>query len=116
MSTSLAQALEQPARVATLDRRWRRWLLALPALLLLCLCLIALSVAIGVGSVTLTPGQFWQALWAPEQASRLAIVATNSKADARPDGLRSRRGAGHRRRAAPGRSTATRWPTPASPA
>jgi iron complex transport system permease protein len=79
MSTLLAHRAGQPHAVAAPDRRWRRWLLAVPALLLLCLCLIGLSVAIGVGSVTLTPGQFWQALWAPEQASRLTLVATNAR-------------------------------------
>ncbi len=61
------------------QRRWRRWYIAVPLLILLCLGLLWLSVSIGVGSVTLTLEQIWRTLWMPETASRLEIVAVNAR-------------------------------------
>lgn len=57
------------------DRRWQRWWFVMLILILLCTGLILLSLVVGVGSVTLTPGQIWQALWTPEDASRITNVA-----------------------------------------
>lgn len=79
MSALLAQQEASSHRASRLDRRWRQWQIAMPVLLLLCLGLITLSVAIGVGSATLMPGQVWQALWQPEQSTRIVIVATNAR-------------------------------------
>lgn len=79
MSAAVLTPTRASSPTVSLSRRWRRWWIAMPLLLLLCLALVWLSTALGAGSVTLTPAQAWRALVTPETATRLEIVATNAR-------------------------------------
>lgn len=79
MSTAILSPTRAHHQTINVSRRWRRWWILMPLLLLLCLGLLWFSTALGVGSVTLTPAQAWRAFTAPESATRLEIVATNAR-------------------------------------
>jgi iron complex transport system permease protein len=59
--------------------RWRRWTIVAPCLILLCLLLVGASISYGTRSITMSPERALTALFDADAATRLEVVAANSR-------------------------------------